>query len=466
MFGLSSLRSSALNRMSRGVTGSGSATTAVALRFFASSAQRTATGFEATGVRCGIKKKAGLSDFALVRSSSPCSAAAVFTQNSFCAAPVIVSKEQVAQHAHEVGGVVINAGCANACTGTRGEDDARTMVRLAQDQSRIPHALVMSTGVIGPFLDMDKIRTGFNEATKILDSGSQSTEQGWDAAGEAILTTDTHRKVLHRSFELGGLPVTFSGMCKGAGMIHPNMATMLAVIGTDMSIDPSVLKTALKYAADRSFNSISIDGDTSTNDTLAILANGQAPEWKAKIAQGKKYVIDSESHPSYTEFRDILTQYCIELAQKIVRDGEGVTKFVTVRVSGGRSYLECKQVANSISTSVLVKTALFGQDANWGRILCAVGYSGVPVDHNKVNLYILPTEGADSSSSSSQKKWGRLHLVKGGQPFDCNEEHATALFSEREITLHADLGLGDEEATVWTCDLSNEYVNINGNYRT
>lgn len=447
-----------------------------------------ATGFEATGVRCGIKKKPLVSDFCLIRSSTPCAAAGVFTTNQFCAAPVHVSKSVLASHASSVHGVVINAGCANACTGEQGMRDAEEMVRLASGVASTPNALVMSTGVIGPFLPMEKIRAGFDAAVTTLPAAKENPVEGWTNAALAVMTTDTHHKVLHRSFELDNKKFTFSGICKGAGMIHPNMATMLAVVATDLSVAPSALQAALSYAADRSFNSISIDGDTSTNDSLVVLANGQAPAWKQQGAAGKKdqYGITGPSDPQFPAFQSILTAYLIELAHKIVRDGEGATKFVTVTVTSARSYKEAKTIANSIATSMLVKTALFGQDANWGRILCATGYAGVPIDANKVNLYIRPTkdvhappaEAAHSAhgsmpptaltdgAASAAGRLGPLHLVKGGQPFQCDEAHASALFRERDITLHVDLGLGAEDATVWTCDLSNEYVNINADYRS
>ena len=434
---------------------------------------------------------ANVSDFCLIRSETPCTAAGVFTLNAFCAAPVVVSKSTLAAHSAAVHGVAINAGCANACTGSQGLTDATEMQRLAADRAAVPNALVMSTGVIGPFLPMDKIRAGFESASRALNDNSDA-EEGWASAALAIMTTDTHPKVLHRSFIIDGRPFTFSGICKGAGMIHPNMATMLAVIATDLSIAPEPLQAALKYAADRSFNSISIDGDTSTNDSLVVLANGQAPAWKTSASAAGKYGINSVSDPSYPEFQRLLTEYCIELSHKIVRDGEGATKFATVRVTSALSYTDAKTIANSIATSMLVKTALFGGDANWGRILCAVGYAGVPgVDPAKVNLYIRPAGGEkddatpalavaahsahgsmgpgalqSGSDKSTAPALRSLHIVKGGQPFDCNEEVATALFQQRDIVLHVDLGMGKEEASVYTCDLSIDYVKINADYRS
>lgn len=437
---------------------------------------------------CFPASPANVSDFCLIRSATPCAAAGVFTLNAFCAAPVVVSKSTLAAHSAAVHGVAINAGCANACTGSQGLTDAAEMQRLAAQRAGVSNALVMSTGVIGPFLPMDKIRAGFESAAAAL-SADDDAENGWAQAALAIMTTDTHPKVLHRSFSIGGgKSFTLSGICKGAGMIHPNMATMLAVVATDLSIAPEPLQVALKYAADRSFNSITIDGDTSTNDSLVVLANGQAPAWRQPAAG--QYAIRSVNDPAYAEFQRVLTEYCTELSHKIVRDGEGATKFVTVRVTSSRSYPEAKTIANSIATSMLVKTALFGGDANWGRILCAVGYAGVQgVDPARVNLYIRPA-GAEkddaapapttghsshgsmgpnalqSDSSSSAPVLRALHIVKGGQPFDCNEAVATALFQQREIVLHVDLGMGSEEASVFTCDLSLDYVKINADYRS
>lgn len=318
---------------------------------------------------------------------------------------------------------------------------------------------------------MEKIAAGFASAVSTFDARASDASQveGWSLASQAIMTTDTQPKCLHQSLTVDGKSYTMSGICKGAGMIHPNMATLLGVVATDISISPEALKQALTFATDRSFNSISIDGDTSTNDTVAALANGLAPEWKQPT--NGVYGISSTDSAAYLEFRSQLTTFCQSLSQLIVQDGEGVTKFVEVRVSGGRSYNECKIIANSVSRSMLVKTALFGQDANWGRILAAVGYAGVPIDTNKVNLYIRPAEkqlpspnGAVAAAPATPLT--SLHLVKAGQPFDCNEEHATALFRQSSIVLHLDLGLGQEEATVWTCDLSIDYVKINADYRS
>jgi glutamate N-acetyltransferase/amino-acid acetyltransferase len=351
----------------------------------------TAEGFHATGVRCGIKKKcqkrrqmhalqesdefsandgstslspetADVLDFALIRSVSPCSAAGVFTTNQFCAAPVLQSKKTLQAFSGVVGGVAINAGCANACTGERGLADAEKMTHFADELASIPHALVMSTGVIGPFLPMEKIQQGFLDAAKQLGKKGEPTVDGWEKASRAIMTTDTQPKALHRTLRAGGKTYTISGVCKGAGMIAPNMApphgTLLGVVATDISISPSALQTALTHATERSFNSISIDGDTSTNDTIAALANGQAAAWKQSTPGS--YAISSPSSPGFSEFTSSLTAFCQDLSHQIVQDGEGATRFVEVSVAGARSYGEAKIVANSVARSMLVKTALFG----------------------------------------------------------------------------------------------------------
>ena len=344
------------------------------------------------------------------------------------------------RQATSIGGVVINSGCANACTGEQGLRDARTMMRLASDAG-IANSLVMSTGVIGPFLPMDKIQLGLTSASQALTSAPS----GWESASRAIMTTDTVPKLLSRSFELSpGKTFTIAGMCKGAGMIHPNMATMLGVLTTDAAVSADCLKAATHFAVDRSFNAISVDGDMSTNDTVAVLANGQSP------ALGKADAIASVSHPSFAVFQSALTAFAIELSQKLVRDGEGATKFVTVEVLNGATFAEARTVASSIATSALVKTAMYGQDANWGRIVCAVGYAGVDVDPAKVSLWFVD-DGNDSPE-------GNLHLLKDGQPYQTDEERATELVRRSDIHIRIDLGKGHEHATMWTCDFSSQHA--------
>ena len=396
-------------------------------------------GFDAAGSTAGIKKN-GKPDLALIASRVPCKAAAVFTKNKFPAAPVIYDRQLLAHNPEGVHGVLINAGCANACTGVPGRANARLMAEWteqalgASDQS----FFVMSTGVIGVQLPMEKLEKGIPEVAAKL------RPDGWDDAANAIMTTDTRPKLFSHQVEIDGQTVSFTGIVKGAGMIHPNMATMLSVIATDVSIAQPLLQQALKTAVDVSYNRISIDGDTSTNDTVLVLANGLA---------GNVEITDAGS-PSYAAFVDALSTIAIDLAQAVVRDGEGVTKFVTVNVSGAASNDDAHTIANSIATSPLVKTAFFGNDANWGRILCAAGYAGVDLDPDRADLVIRDNDG------------GTVQLVKAGLPTNYQEKDAAAIFKQPEFTIHVSLGLGNGEATVWTCDLSHEYVTINGDYRT
>ena len=319
-------------------------------------------GFTFAGVAAGIKKT-GASDLALIVSDRPCSAAATFTRNAFPAAPVLYDRALVAENAAGLRAVAINAGCANACTGEAGLADAEAMAALAEAALGLParSAAVMSTGVIGPRLPMDKIAAGIQQAAGELSPG------GWDAAAHAIMTTDTRPKTAFR--EIGG--VRIFGMCKGAGMIHPNMATMLAMIVTDAAIEPALLAEMLRQAVDVSFNCISIDGDMSTNDTVLLLANG-ASGWKLEAGSSKPSA-------STSAFASALTSLCTDLAQQIVRDGEGATKFITIRVEGAASDADARTAAKAVANSPLVKTAFYGGDANWGRILAAVGYSGAMV---------------------------------------------------------------------------------------
>lgn len=401
-------------------------------------------GFDAGAVAAGIKKSGAL-DLALVASRIPCRAAAVFTQNRFPAAPVIYDRQLLSFNPDAIHAVLINAGCANACTGPQGVANARicaeqTALHLgAQDHS----VFVMSTGVIGMQLPMDKMLAGIPKVVETL------RPDGWPLAAEAIMTTDTRPKLATRRVTVGDVTATLTGIAKGAGMIHPNMATMLSVLATDAFIAQPLLQRALKEAVDVSFNCISIDGDTSTNDTVLLLANGLADNDE----------IASPDSASYAAFTAALTDLCIELAQAIVRDGEGATRFVTVRVQGAASDEEAHQAANAIATSPLVKTAFFGGDANWGRILAAVGRAGVQVLPERCNLFI--DGGADATT-----RQGELQLVAGGVPCDYSEQEASAIFAQPEIDVRVELGLGNGAATVWTSDLSYEYVRINGDYRT
>lgn len=408
-------------------------------------------GFSAGGIHCGIKKP-GVKDLAMVTSDLPCTVSAVFTTNSFKAAPVLLDKEIIAsQPQKKVLGVVINSGCANACTGEKGMVDARevskTVTQCAGKSNEPLETLVMSTGVIGQHLNMNAIKSGIKNLIKKISKGHDS----WMEAATAIMTTDTFPKLRSSTYTLpNGAEYHIAGMCKGAGMIHPNMATMLSTIYSDIRITKECLDQALRYAAERSFNAISVDGDMSTNDSFAVLTNGAAMTGKFQ-----NFIIHDPKSPEYLAFQDALTDFAAELSKLIVRDGEGATKFVTVQVRGARTFKDAKTVCESIANSSLVKTAIFGEDANWGRIICAVGYSGVPLDTSKISLNIC-------SGDEKQK----LLIFKNGAPHDTNEEIASKIFKEEEILLDIDLGLGHEEARMYTCDFSVEYVHINADYRS
>ncbi len=409
-----------------------------------SSAFHAVPGFDASGVSAGIKSRGGL-DLALVSSRLPCRAAALFTQNRFPAAPVQHGRRLLAFNPEAVYGVVINSGCANACTGVPGAANARLTAEAAEAALGAfeNSVFVMSTGVIGVQLPMDRLLPALPQAVDALRPG------GWTAAAQAIMTTDTRPKLASRRIEIGGVPVTLTGMAKGAGMIHPNMATMLAVIATDALVTQPLLQAALRAAADSSFNRISIDGDTSTNDTVLLLANGLAAHTELADA----------ADPAYLAFSAALTGLCTELAQAIVRDGEGATKFVAVRVEGAADDAAAHQAANTIATSPLVKTAFFGGDANWGRILAAAGRAGVELDPDRCDLHI-------SARSAAGQPLPELQLVAGGAPLDYAERDAAALFAQPEIAVRLSHGRGPGAATVWTTDLGHDYITINGDYRT
>ena len=439
-------------------------------------------GFTFAGVPCGLKKT-GTADFALIASDRLCAAAAVFTRNKFAAAPVIYDRALVTEHPAGLRAVAINSGCANACTGDAGLADAATMAAEVEVVLGLParSCAVMSTGVIGVRLDMSKIAAGVRLAAP------QLAAEGWDAASRAIMTTDTRPKVAFRELappgrEAGG--VRLFGMAKGAGMIHPNMATMLSTIITDAAIEPAALVALLRGAVEVSFNSVSVDGDTSTNDTVLVLANGASGvtvsggegEWEnGRMGERENASALPLSHSptlSYVDFAAALTSLCIDLAQQIARDGEGATKFITVRVEGAASDADARSAAKAVANSPLVKTAFYGGDANWGRILAAVGYSGAEVDPARADLWIAAGSGGAGEEEKgrrlplSHSPTPALQLVSAGQPLDYSEAAASAIFAEKEIVVEVKLGLGDGQATVWTCDLSHEYVDINGHYRT
>jgi glutamate N-acetyltransferase/amino-acid N-acetyltransferase len=400
-------------------------------------------GFDVAGIATGIKKS-GAPDLALIASRVPCRAAATFTQNAFPAAPVQYDRRLLSLNPNAIHGVIINAGCANACTGTPGDANARLMAEMVEKALGATDntVFVMSTGVIGVQLPMDKLSSGVPQIV------AQLRPNGWADAARAIMTTDTRPKLVTRTVEIEGETVSLAGIAKGAGMIHPNMATMLSTIATDAAISQPLLQQALSAAVERSYNRISIDGDTSTNDTVLLLANGMA---------GNPEI--TSTGPAYAAFLSALTDIATALAQAIVRDGEGATKFVTVHVHGAKSNAEAHHAANTIATSPLVKTAFFGSDANWGRILAAAGRSGSTIDSARCALFVTggPKQG---------ERMDELQLVAGGTPLPYAEADAAARFAQPEIDVRVDLGLGDGEAIVWTCDLSHEYVSINGDYRS
>ena len=389
-------------------------------------------GFLAAGVKAGIKAS-GNHDVAVIYSTVPAATGAVFTQNKMCAAPVLVSRE-VAQEA-VAQAIIVNSGCANACTGEQGLLDAREMQAFAADLLGIEpqNVYVCSTGVIGHFLPMDKIKNGLADAVDVMD------ENEGESCAMAIQTTDTFIKRAAYEFEVGGKTSRIAGIAKGAGMTHPNMATMLTFLTTDAAIAPDVLKRAVKAAADKSFNMVVVDGDTSTNDSMIVLANGLA----------ENEIIFSEEHPDYQAFFEALVTCAQDLAKLIARDGEGATKFLEVNVVGAATWKDAKAAAMAIAKSPLVKTAFFGEDPNWGRIVCAAGYSGAVMNADKVNLSI-----------------GGVRLVENGMNCNIPLTSLTDIMSEHDITMTIDMAAGNECATVWTCDFSYEYVKINGEYHT
>lgn len=405
-------------------------------------------------------------DIAVIHSLHPCSAAAVFTQNRFQAAPVTISREILRQRdGRGIKGVVVNAGCANAVTGAGGITDAQTMstaldraLRQQEGQrtsSSDLSTLVMSTGVIGQRLPMDRIVPGISTAT----SATSSTHDAFFRVARAITTTDTFPKLTSRTFTLPSFPgSTFSicGTTKGAGMIHPNMATLLGIMCTDAPVAPNVLSHVLKVAVSRSFNSISIDGDTSTNDTIALLANGAGAKPSPLYANSPPEVADVDSADAQA-LAEAVSDVSSQLAQLVVRDGEGATKFVTIRVRGASDFDAGRKVASTVARSPLVKTALYGKDANWGRILCAVGYTdGLEegaIDPAKVSVSFVGKGGEE------------LKLLVNGEPLSTGVDEAAAatLLQEEELEILIQLGEPrGEDVLFWTCDFSHEYVTING----
>ncbi|OKO94056.1 Arginine biosynthesis bifunctional protein ArgJ, mitochondrial [Penicillium subrubescens] len=422
-------------------------------------------GFKVSGTHIGVKaSNTRFPDLALIASETPCSAAAVFTTNKFQAAPVQVSRQTLKSRKGEgIRAVVINSGCANAVTGKGGLEDAVQMGQTVDECSGAEKnsSLVMSTGVIGQRLPIKKILDRIPTAHANLDS----THDAWLSTARAICTTDTFPKLLSRTFTLPSSPghtYSLAGMTKGAGMIHPNMATLLGVLCTDAAVEPAALQSILKHSISRSFNSISIDGDTSTNDTIAVLANGAAGGETVRAPASA-----SEASADYQALQTIFTDFAQELSQLVVRDGEGATKFVTVRIRNSPDYESARLIASTIARSPLVKTALYGRDANWGRILCAVGYTqgvkdGVVVPE-RTSVSFRPVDGSPI-----------LKLLVNGEPEAVDEERASVILQNEDLEIEVDLGGGEkgaagcggEDAVYWFCDFSHEYVTINGDYRT
>ena len=395
-------------------------------------------GFRAAGTEAGIKKYGGL-DLALIVADRPCTAAAVFTQNRIQSPAVQFDRALLQRNAQAIQAVVINSGCANAVTGQQGHRNAAATAQAVQEALGLPadSVCVMSTGVIGEQLPMLKLLASIPQAAEQLRT------DGWHDAARAIMTTDTRPKLVqHQATFPNGEQLQFVGIAKGAGMIHPNMATLLSVVCTDAAIEPNALQEALRYAADRSFNSMTIDGDSSTNDTLLVLADREQ-------GTGNREQIDSTTHSNFLAFRAGLTATCIELAKMVARDGEGATKFVTIGITGARSWEDARQIGRTIATSALVKTAIYGTDANWGRIFMAAGRAGVELNPDTLALW-----------------FGDVQLTANGAPITYSEADAHATLLGDEVFIRLDLGMGSEHATVWTCDFGPEYVSINADYRT
>lgn len=395
-------------------------------------------GFLASGLNAGIKNQTK-KDMAMVFSSTPCAAAGVFTTNLVKAAPVKWDKEIVTTSPY-VQAVVVNSGIANACTGAEGLGYCADTAAEAAAALNIPKTavLVASTGVIGKQLPIDKIKSGVTALSKVLGSSREDAK----LAAEAIMTTDTKSKEVACTLELGGKQVTVAGMCKGSGMIHPNMCTMLCFVTTDAAISHELLQKALSDDVVDTFNMISVDGDTSTNDTVLVMANGQAENTPI-----------TKEGDDYKTFCEALHFIMLELSKKIAGDGEGCTCLFEATVIGAKDKNQARTIAKSVVCSSLTKAAVFGHDANWGRILCAMGYSGAQFDPEVVDIWL-------------ESKAGTIKIVENGIATDYSEETATKILSEEEVIAKMDIKEGNETATAFGCDLTYEYVKINGDYRS
>jgi len=397
-----------------------------------------AKGYEAASTSAGIKYT-DRTDMAMIYSQAPCAAAGTFTTNVVKAAPVRWD-QQVIAGGDSVQAVIVNSGIANACTGAEGFGYCRDTAKAAAEALGISESgvLIGSTGVIGKQIPIDKLTAGIKElAEKKNDTLVNGTE-----AAKAIMTTDTFEKELAVTIETGGRTVTIGGMAKGSGMIHPNMCTMLAFITTDAVIAKETLQKALSQDIKDTYNMISVDGDTSTNDTVILLANG--------LAENEEIVEGTEDYQKFKEALHTVNEY---LAKKIAGDGEGATALFEVQAVGCESVEQARTLAKSIVCSNLTKTAIAGHDANWGRILCAMGYSGAQFDPEKVDLFF-------------ESKAGKIQIIENGTAVDYSEEEATKILSEPEVTAVADVKMGDKKATAWGCDLTHGYIEINADYRS
>ncbi len=392
-------------------------------------------GFKASGIHCGVRKNKSKKDLALIVSEVPCSASAVYTTNLVKGAPIAVTKRNIANGIAQA--VICNSGNANTCN-ANGEEIATKMCYLVEKATGINASdiIVASTGVIGQPLNITPIENGMDSLVANLKC------DGSEDANEAIMTTDTIKKQISYSFTLGGKECKMGGIAKGSGMIHPNMATMLVFLTTDASISTEMLQKAISEDVKKSFNMVSVDGDTSTNDMLSIMANG--------LAGNDTITSDGEDFEAFKTALHAVTSY---LCKMIAKDGEGATKLLECTVCGADDYETAKTVAKSVITSSLFKAAMFGADANWGRVLCAIGYSGANVDVTKVGV-----------SFASAK--GEIEVCQNGAGVDFSEEKAKEILLEDEIKINISVGNGTEEATAWGCDLTYDYVKINGDYRT
>lgn len=389
-------------------------------------------GFTAAGIASGIKKRQAL-DLGAIVCEVPAVAAAVFTTNAFQAAPILITKQSLAVEG-KLQAVIVNSGIANAGTGEQGLANADQMRRIVAEQLKIPahYVGVASTGVIGEQLPMQIIQQGIE---KLLTGTSK---QGADDFAQAILTTDTFSKTAEVRLTIDGQQVTVAGCAKGSGMIHPQMATMLGFLTTDAHIAYPALQQLLREVTDETFNMVTVDGDCSTNDTVVVMANGLANN-----------SLLHPDHPEWSKFRAAFSYVCRELAKQLARDGEGATKLIEVCVEGAINKEQARTIAKSIVGSSLVKTAVFGEDANWGRILCAMGYGDPTLDPQQVDLWM-----------------GEILLVRKGQPLPLDEEEAKAELEKEKVFFLVDLHQGDDSAVAWGCDLTYDYVKINASYRT